>query len=141
MSLSGGILIVDDSPLDAELILQALIGNEVCSHAIHVREGAEALDFLYCQGHFTGRSSVQPELVFLDLQMPGKDGMEVLRQIRGDDRFKAMTVVMFTSAQDEIIATRARELGVSLLIRKPVDYNEYVRLVKSAVGRVLNLPA
>lgn len=139
MNSFSRILIVDDSPLDTEMILQALIDNEVCRQAVHVRDGVEALDFIYCQGPYAGRTPVQSELVFLDLHMPKMDGMEVLRQIRSDDRFNAMPVVMFTTARDGQVVAGTRELGVNLLVEKPVDYDEYLGVVKSVVDRMLNV--
>ena len=93
------ILLVEDSARDAELILDALEGHQLANEVVHVRDGAEALDYLYRRGQFAGRSDDQPALMLLDLKLPKVDGLEVLRQIKGDAALKMIPVVMMTSSR------------------------------------------
>src|SRR5579864_6592220 len=95
------ILFVEDSPRDAELVLDALTEHHLANDVVHVRDGADALDYLYGRGEFAGRPDEQPAVVLLDLKMPKVDGIEVLRQIKGDPALKMIPVVMMTSSREE----------------------------------------
>src|ERR1700681_672830 len=95
------ILLVEDSPRDAELILDALDGHQLANEVVHVRDGADALDYLYRRGAFAGRSDGQPALLLLDLKLPKVDGLEVLRQIKSESTLKMIHVVMMTSSREE----------------------------------------
>lgn len=134
------ILLVEDSVRDAELILDALEGNKLANEIVHVRDGAEALDYLYRRGPFTGRSDDQPALLLLDLKLPKIDGLEVLRQIKGDADLKTIPVVMMTSSRQEQDVVRSYELGVNAYVVKPMRFQDFVDAVKqvSAFWAVLN---
>lgn len=128
------ILLVEDSVRDAELILEALEGNNLANEIVHVRDGAEALDYLYRRGPFTGRSSDQPALLLLDLKLPKVDGLEVLRQIKGDAALKVIPVVMMTSSRQEQDVVRSYELGVNAYVVKPLKFQDFVDAVKQVSG-------
>jgi CheY-like chemotaxis protein len=110
------ILLVEDSPRDAELVLDALTEHRLANEVVHVRDGADALDYLYRRGEFADRSSGQPAVVLLDLKMPRVDGLEVLRQIKGDPALKMIPVVMMTSSREEQDLLRSYQLGVKCSI-------------------------
>jgi len=122
------ILLVEDNPADVKLTLRAL--KKKLANPIHVaHDGAEALDFLFCQGQYSGRNPAAPKVVLLDLKLPKVDGLEVLRAIRGDDRTKHLPVIMLTSSQEQqdIIASYA--LHVNSYIQKPVDFKQFEETV------------
>jgi CheY-like chemotaxis protein len=138
------ILLVEDSVRDAELILGALDGNRLANEIVHVRDGAEALDYLYRRDTFAGRTDDQPALVLLDLKLPKVDGLEVLRQIKGEAALKMIPVVMMTSSRQEGDLLRSYELGVNAYIVKPLKFQDFVEAVQqvSVFWAVLNeLPA
>jgi CheY-like chemotaxis protein len=136
------ILLVEDSPRDAELALEALAEHHLANEVVHVRDGAEALDYLYRRGPFAGRSSGQPAVVLLDLKMPKVDGMEVLRQIKGDPALKLIPVVMMTSSREEQDVVNSYHLGVNAYVVKPVQFHEFVDAVKrmGAFWAIVNEP-
>jgi len=124
------ILLVEDSPRDAELILDALDVNRLANQVVHVRDGAEALDYLYRRGDFVGRAVGQPALILLDLKLPKVDGLEVLRQLKGDLALKTIPVVMMTSSRQEQDLLLSYELGVNAYVVKPLKFHEFVVAVK-----------
>jgi CheY-like chemotaxis protein len=124
------ILLVEDSPRDAELILDALEGHQLANEVVHVRDGAEALDYLYRRGAFADRSEGQPALILLDLKLPKVDGLEVLRQIKGDSTLKMLPVVMMTSSREEQDLLRSYQLGVNAYVVKPMKFQDFVQAVK-----------
>jgi CheY-like chemotaxis protein len=128
------ILLVEDSPRDAELILDALEGNKLANEIVHVRDGAEALDYLYRRGPFTNRSDDQPALMLLDLKLPKVDGLEVLRQVKGDAALKMIPVVMMTSSREEQDLVRSYELGVNAYVVKPMKFQDFVEAVQQVSG-------
>jgi len=134
------ILLVEDSIRDAELILDALEGNKLANEIVHVRDGAEALDYLYRRGPFANRSVDHPALLLLDLKLPKVDGLEVLRQIKGDPALRMIPVVMMTSSRQEQDLIRSYELGVNAYVVKPLKFQDFVDAVKqvSAFWAVLN---
>jgi len=134
------ILLVEDSIRDAELILDALEGNKLANEIVHVRDGAEALDYLYRRGPFASRSDDHPALLLLDLKLPKVDGLEVLRQIKGDPALRMIPVVMMTSSRQEQDLLRSYELGVNAYVVKPLKFQDFVDAVKqvSAFWAVLN---
>ena len=134
------ILLVEDSIRDAELILDALEGNKLANEIVHIRDGAEALDYLYRRGPFANRSVDHPALLLLDLKLPKVDGLEVLRQIKGDPALKMIPVVMMTSSRQEQDLIRSYELGVNAYVVKPLKFQDFVDAVKqvSAFWAVLN---
>jgi len=128
------ILLVEDSPRDAELILDALDRHRLANEVVHVRDGADALDYLYRRGDFAGRSGSQPALMLLDLKLPKVDGLEVLRQIKGDPALKLIPVVMMTSSRQEQDLARSYELGVNAYVVKPMNFHDFVDAVKQVGG-------
>ncbi len=136
------ILLVEDSPRDAELALDALAAYNLANNVCHVRDGAEALDYLYRRGEFAGRTNEQPVVVLLDLKMPKVDGLEVLRQIKGDPALKLIPVVVMTSSREEQDLVKSYQLGVNGYVVKPVKFLEFVEAVKQvgAFWAILNEP-
>jgi CheY-like chemotaxis protein len=124
------ILLVEDSARDAELILDALGTNQLANEVVHVRDGAEALDYLYRRGQFESRSDDQPALMLLDLKLPKVDGLEVLRQIKGDATLKMIPVVMMTSSRQEQDLVQSYQLGVNAYVVKPLKFQDFVEAVK-----------
>jgi CheY-like chemotaxis protein len=125
------ILLVEDSPRDAELILDALEGSQLANEVFHVRDGAEALDYLYRRGAFAERTEEgQPALILLDLKLPKVDGLEVLRQIKGDHELKLVPVVMMTSSREERDVLQSYQLGVNAYVVKPLKFSDFVQAVK-----------
>lgn len=136
------ILLVEDSIRDAELALDALAANAVGNEVVHVRDGAEALDYLYGRGEYAGRPGGDPAVVLLDLKMPKVDGIEVLRQMKGDQRLKLIPVVVMTSSREEGDVLHSYTLGVNAYVVKPVNFGEFVDAVKQvgAFWAVVNEP-
>ncbi|MBI5394018.1 MAG: response regulator [Verrucomicrobia bacterium] len=124
------ILLVDDSPRDIELALDALAQHNLANEVLIARDGAEALDYLYCRGAFAGRTNGQPAVVLLDLKMPKVDGLEVLRQVKGDPQLKLIPVVVMTSSREEQDLVKSYELGVNAYVVKPLDFHEFTDAVK-----------
>ena len=136
------ILLVEDSPRDAEMALDALAQNNIANEVVHLRDGADALDYLYRRGEFAGRTNGQPVVILLDLKMPRMDGLEVLRQIKGDPALKTIPVVIMTASREESDLTQSYALGVNAYVVKPVQFLEFVEAVKQlgAFWAVLNQP-
>jgi len=125
------ILLADDSQDDIDLTLHALRAENLANHVYIVRDGEEALDFLFCTGPHAGRSfDHPPKLVLLDLKMPKVDGMQVLRQLKGDARTKTIPVVLMTSSREERDMAQGYDLGVNSYFQKPVDFDEFRKAVK-----------
>jgi two-component system, response regulator len=126
------ILLADDSQDDIDLTLHALRAENLANHVFVVRDGEEAIDFLFCTGPYAGRSfDHPPKLVLLDLKMPKMDGMQVLKQIKSDERTKTIPVVLMTSSREERDMANGYELGVNSYIQKPVDFGDFRKAVKS----------
>ena len=124
------ILLVEDSQLDVELALAALARSKLANNVAVARDGVEALDFLYRRGAHAAREPVSPIVVFLDLKMPRKDGLEVLREIKGDPALKKIPVVMLTSSREEVDLVKSYDLGVNAYVVKPVDFEQLVDAVR-----------
>lgn len=120
------ILLVEDNPQDEELTLHALRKSKLINPIHVVRDGAEALDFIFTRGQFSNRQiNSPPKVILLDLKLPKIDGLEVLRQIKEDPRTKSIPVVVLTSSQLEEDIIKSYELGVNSFITKPVDFQQF----------------
>ena len=125
------ILLADDSQDDIDLTLHALRAENLANQVFVVRDGEEALDFLFCTGPHAGRSiDHPPKLVLLDLKMPKVDGLQVLKRLKADPRTKTIPVVLMTSSREERDMVKGYELGVNSYIQKPVNFGEFRNVVK-----------
>jgi two-component system response regulator len=137
------ILLVEDNPDDEALAKRALEKNRIANEVIIVRDGAEALDFLFAEGAYAGRdSSLRPQLILLDLKLPKIDGIEVLRRIRGDERTHLIPVVVLTTSDEERDRVQSYTYHANSFVRKPVDFAEFTEAIRQ-IGNywlVLNEP-
>ena len=136
------ILLVEDDVNDVELTMSALRENKIANEIIVVRDGAEALDYLFKRDGHKHRAGSNPALVLLDLKLPKVDGIEVLRQIKADPGLKSTPVVVLTCSREEQDLVRTYECGVNAYVVKPVDFHEFVDAVKMLGGfwAVVNEP-
>jgi two-component system response regulator len=124
---SNIILLVEDNPHDVELTLRAFRKSKVLNEIVVVRDGVEALDYLFTTGAFAGRDpNASPEVVLLDLKLPKVDGLEVLRRMRADERTRRTPVVVLTSSGEERDILTSYNLGANSFVRKPVDFNQFL---------------
>jgi len=124
------ILLVEDTPADAELTMRALKKHSLVNSMVWVKDGAEALDFLFGTGAYAERDcSHLPKVVLLDLRLPRVSGIEVLRQIKKDERTRAIPVVVLTSSKEDVDIDECYRLGVNSYITKPVSFDEFVKVV------------
>jgi CheY-like chemotaxis protein len=126
----GRILIVEDDPKDVELTLTALEEYNLANEVVVTRDGEEALDYLYCRGNFATRTNGNPAVLLLDLKLPKVDGLEVLQQIKSDEKLKMIPVVVLTSSREERDMVASYKLGVNAYVVKPVDFHEFVNAIK-----------
>jgi len=124
------ILLVEDNPKDIELTLVALAKSRLANEVIVVRDGAEALDYLRCQGIYRDRPPGDPAVVLLDLKLPKVDGLQVLEQIKGDPEIQPLPVVILTSSREEKDLLRGYKLGVNAYVVKPVSFKEFIEAIQ-----------
>lgn len=124
------ILLVEDDPQDVQLMLVGLKENQLANKVEVVRDGAEALDYLYCRGKFKSRANGQPVVVMLDLKMPKVGGLEVLKQIKADDLLKMIPVVIFSSSRETPDLIECYRYGANSYVVKPMDIHEFMKVVK-----------
>ncbi len=125
------ILLVEDNPNDVELTLRALKKNNIANRIEIVRDGAEALEFIFATGAYAQRSiHNSPKVILLDLKLPKVDGLEVLRQIKSDPRTRTIPVVVLTSSREERDIVESYNLGVNSYIVKPVDFEQFTEAVR-----------
>lgn len=136
------ILLVEDSPKDVELTLAALEQCQLANAVIIVRDGAEALDYLFARGAYENRATGDPAVVLLDLKLPKVDGLEVLEQIKQDAHLKGTPVVMLTSSREERDLVRSYSLGVNAFVVKPVGFEQFLEAIRDLgmFWAVLNEP-
>ena len=130
MKPQGKILLVEDNDGDVELILAALAKNSLANEVVVARNGGEALDYLHRRGKFHTRPPDNPVVVFLDLKMPKVDGLEVLRQMKSDDEFKIIPIVILTSSREEADLARSYQLGANSYVVKPVDSQQFADAIR-----------
>ena len=124
------ILLAEDNPKDVELTLAALDEHNLANEVVVVKDGAEALDYLYCRDKFKMRTGGHPAVVLLDIKMPKVDGLEVLRTIKKDDNMKTIPIVILTSSREEKDLIESYKLGVNAYVVKPVEFQLFVQAVK-----------
>jgi two-component system, response regulator len=128
---SNTILLVEDNADDEALTLRALLKNKIANQMVIARDGAEALEYLFATGQYSGRDlNTGPQVVLLDLNLPKVNGLEVLRQLRANERTKLLPVVILTSSNEEQDRLRGYEYGANSYVRKPVDFNQFIESVR-----------
>ncbi len=126
------ILLVEDNPTDAELTMRALKRKNLINKLVWVKDGAEALDFLFGRGEYSDRNVYDlPKLILLDLRMPKVDGLEVLHRIKENERTKSIPVVVLTSSQEDRDIVESYKLGVNSYVSKPVEFDEFIDAVST----------
>ena len=125
------ILLVEDNPTDEKLTLRAFKKSGIANEIFVVRDGAEALDYVFATGLHAGSSRDLPSIVLLDLKLPRIEGLEVLRRIRADERTKLLPVVVLTSSKEDEDIARSYSLGANAYVRKPVEFAEFVEAAKT----------
>ncbi len=129
---SRNILLVEDNPSDVGLTRRALEKSRIANELIAVEDGQEALDYLFGSDPLTGqRMNELPALVLLDLKLPKVDGLQVLRQIRADDRTSRLAVVILTTSSEEQDIAQSYDLGANSYIRKPVDFTQFAEAIQN----------
>jgi CheY-like chemotaxis protein len=126
----GRILLVEDDPKDVELTLTALDEYKLANGVVVAGDGAEALDYLYYRGNFATRPRENPAVMLLDLKLPKVDGLEVLQQVKSDQKLRLIPVVVLTSSREERDMVSSYQLGVNAYVVKPVDFHEFVNAIK-----------
>ena len=126
------ILLVEDNATDAEMTTRALKKNNLANKLLRVKDGAEALDFLFAEGQYSGRNIENlPKVILLDLKMPKVTGIEVLRRIKADERTKSIPVVVLTSSKEDPDIRTCYDLGVNSYVVKPVEFDEFYQAVSN----------
>ena len=142
MSELRTILLAEDSPHDAEMAIDALREAHLANPIVHVEDGVDALDYLLRRGKWSERPDEDVAVLLLDIKMPRMDGLEVLTELRKDDRFKSLPIVVLSSSREESDLARSWDLGVNAYVVKPVDVDQFFDAVRT-LGRfwaVLNEP-
>jgi CheY-like chemotaxis protein len=125
------ILLVEDNPRDEALTLRALKKNNIVNDVVVARDGVEALDYLFSTGaHADRHADAKPQLILLDLKLPKVDGLQVLQQIRADERTRRLPVVVFTSSNEEEDLVNSYNLGANSYVRKPVDFEQFLEATR-----------
>jgi CheY-like chemotaxis protein len=125
------ILLVEDNPQDAEMAIRALKKNNLANNLIHVKDGEEALDFIFARGKFSDRKGKSnPKVILLDLKLPKVGGLEILKEVKSDPNTKMIPVVVLTSSKEENDMVESYKLGVNSYIVKPVDFDKFINCIK-----------
>lgn len=124
------ILLIEDNPHEAELAIRNLKKHNLANNLVHIDDGADALDFLFCKGKYEGnKGNFKPKLVLLDLKLPKVSGHEILKQMRADEGLKSVPVVVLTSSNEESDIMESYNLGVSSYIVKPVNFDSFSKAI------------
>ena len=124
------ILLVEDNPHDEELTLRALHKSHILNPVVVAHDGAEALDYLFARGKHAGSPPLTPQVVLLDLKLPKVDGLEVLRELRGNPRTRLLPIVILTSSKEQQDMLSSYELGANSYVRKPVDFGQFLEAAR-----------
>ncbi len=125
------ILLVEDNPSDIKLAMHAFQKNNIANHVKVLRDGAEALEYLFCTDRYAGRKQQsQPKIILLDLKLPLIDGLEVLRRLKSDAETKPIPVVVMTSSSEDRDMVESYQLGVNGYVQKPVDFDQFTNAVR-----------
>jgi len=125
------ILLVEDSLADAEMTMDALAGAHLANPVVHLEDGVDCLDYLYCRGDWANREPIDPAVVLLDIKMPRMGGLEVLTQLRADLRFRRVPVVILSSSREESDLARSWDIGANAYVIKPVDVDQFFEAVRT----------
>ncbi|MEO8778529.1 MAG: response regulator [Rhodanobacter sp.] len=128
------VLLVEDSLADAEMSMDALAEAHLANPVVHVEDGVDCLDYLYLRGAWAEREPGDPAVVLLDIKMPRKNGLEVLTEMRADERMRRIPVVILSSSREETDLARSWDLGVNAYVIKPVDVDQFFEAVRT-LGR------
>ena len=131
MSAIRTILLAEDSPADAEMAIDALREANLANPIVHVEDGVEAIEYLERRGQFADRPDEEPAVLLLDIKMPRMDGLEVLRRIRTNEKFRRLPVVILSSSREESDLARSWDLGANAYVVKPVDVEQFFGAVKT----------
>ncbi len=124
------VLFIEDDESDAELTIRALKKNNLANKLVHLHDGAQALDFLFCRGEYASRNiENKPKVILLDLKMPKVNGIEVLQQIKADERTRKIPVVVLTSSKEDPDIEECYRLGVNSYVVKPVQFEEFIKAI------------
>ena len=124
------ILLIEDNPNDAEMTIRALKKGNISNKVIHLKDGAEGLDYLFCTGEYSSRdSNHKPKVILLDLKMPRVNGIEVLRKVKSNENTKTIPVVVLTSSKEDPDVSACYELGVNSYIVKPVGFENFTKAI------------
>jgi CheY-like chemotaxis protein len=126
------ILLVEDNATDAELTIRALRKHNLANKLVWVKDGAQALDFVFREGEYASRPNGNPRLILLDIKLPKVDGIEVLSRIKSDERTRTVPVVMVTSSAEERDIVESYKLGVNSYLVKPVDFGQFIDVISQA---------
>jgi two-component system response regulator len=125
------ILLVEDSLADAEMAMDALANANLANPVVHVEDGVDCLDYLYCRGQWANREPIDPAVVLLDIKMPRMGGLEVLTKLRADDQFRRVPVVILSSSREESDLARSWDIGANAYVIKPVDVDQFFDAVRT----------
>jgi len=124
------ILLIEDNPDEAELAIRSLKKNNLANNLVHIDDGAEALDYIFCRGNYAGNDiSFTPKVILLDLKLPRVGGLEILKQVKTDERTKFIPVVILTSSKEDSDLIEGYDLGVNSYIVKPVNFESFAKAI------------
>lgn len=132
MSESYDLILAEDNPSDAELVMRMLRKTGIAENILHVDDGAELLDYVFGKGIYAGRNATEnPRLIIMDMKMPRVDGLEALRQIKAQQHTRSIPVVLLTSSQEPDDVQSAYALGVNSYVVKPMDFDDFMKIISS----------